>query len=218
LTDVPSRSQPHQGRPALATGAPLDEARAAMIMAHGRGASAESILSLAQEFTADGMAFLAPQAAGNTWYPYSFLEPMERNEPGLSSALQAIGDLVSRVVERGVPEERIILLGFSQGACLVSEYAVRNARRYGGVVVLSGGVIGPPGTPRDYAGSLSGTPVFLGCSDVDFHIPVQRVHETEQVFERLGAAVTKVIYPGMDHTIVRDEIDHAQRIIDTTLS
>jgi phospholipase/carboxylesterase len=204
----------HGGQPVLAAGEPLDQARAAMVMVHGRGASARDILSLAGEFLAEDMAFLAPQAAGNTWYPYSFLEPMERNEPYLSSALAQLGWLVETIESTGVPAECVILLGFSQGACLLTEYAARNARRYGGVAGLSGGLIGPPGTPRDYGGSMDGTPVFLGCSDVDFHIPKERVLDTAEVFRTLGADVTDRIYPGMGHTIIRDEIEHVQRIIE----
>jgi phospholipase/carboxylesterase len=204
----------HAGQPIIAAGEPLERARAAMVMVHGRGASAPDMLSLAGEFSAEGMAFLAPQAASNTWYPYSFLEPMERNEPYLSSALAQLVWLVEAIESAGVPAERVILLGFSQGACLSTEYAARNARRYGGVAGLSGGLIGPPGTPRDYAGSMGGTPVFLGCSDVDFHIPIERVLETAEVFRELGADVTDRIYPGMGHTIIRDEVEHVQRIID----
>jgi predicted esterase len=198
----------HQSQPVLVIGEPIEQAKAAMVMVHGRGASAESILGLTSEFNQPGFAFLAPQAAGNTWYPYSFLEPIERNEPHLSSALDLLDALIESIEESGVPAEQLILLGFSQGACLATEYAARNARRYGGVIALSGGLIGPDGTPRDYPGSLDGTPVFLGCSDVDFHIPVERVHHTEEVLTTLGGVVKKQIYPGMGHTIIRDEIDH----------
>jgi phospholipase/carboxylesterase len=205
---------PHGGRAVLAAGVPLEQARTAMVMVHGRGASARDILSLAGEFTAEGVAFLAPEAAGNTWYPYSFLEFMDSNEPYLSSALAQLEWLLEAIESAGVPHERVILLGFSQGACLATEFAARNARRYGGVAGLSGGLIGPPGTPRDYAGSMDGTAVFLGCSDVDFHIPKERVLETAAVFRGLGADVTDRIYPGMGHTIIRDEIDHVQRILD----
>lgn len=207
----------HSGQPILGVGPSVEEARAVMVMVHGRGASAQDILGLTAELNAEGMAFIAPQAANNTWYPYSFLEPIERNEPYLSAALDRIGELVSRVDESGIAAERVILLGFSQGACLASEFAARNARRYGGVCGLSGGLIGPPGASRDYAGSLEETPVFLGCSDVDFHIPVERVYETETVLRALGGDVTAQIYPGMGHTINEDEIAHVQRIVDGVL-
>ena len=152
----------HQDQPILTTGAPLKQARAAMIMLHGRGATADDILSLANEFDADGFAYLAPQAANGTWYPYRFLEPIERNEPWLSSALQVIDNLIAHVITAGLPADRLMLLGFSQSASLTLEYAARHAQRYGGIIGLSGGLIGPDDTPRHYAGSFSGTPIFLG--------------------------------------------------------
>lgn len=212
-----SNGNVHDDQPVLGVGPAVDEARAVMVMVHGRGASAQDILGLSTELTADEMSFIAPQAANHTWYPYSFLEPMEKNEPYLSAALQRLADLVADVEAAGVPAEKIVLLGFSQGACLATEFAARNARRYGGVCGLSGGLIGPPGTEREYPGSLDGTPVFLGCSDVDAHIPVDRVHETEEVLRALGGDVTKQIYPGMGHTINRDEIQHIQQIVDGVL-
>ena len=197
---------PHAGQPVRTTGAPLEDARAAVIMVHGRGASAESILTLAAALPTAGVAFLAPQAAGGTWYPLGFMNPIPRNEPGITSGMRAIDRVLTRVAEADIPPERTVLLGFSQGGCLATEYAARHARRYGGVVGLSGGLIGPDGTPRDYAGSLDGAPVFLGCSDVDFHIPEARVRETADVLARLGADVDLRIYPGMGHTVNDDEI------------
>ena len=199
-------NDPHAGQPVIATGTPLDEARVAMIMIHGRGASAQSILSLAPALAADGVAFLAPQAAGGTWYPYGFMSPMERNEPGISSGMRTIARVLATTEGAGVPATRTILLGFSQGACLATEFVARNARRYGGVAGLSGGLIGPDGTPRDYAGSLDGTPVFMGCSDVDGHIPAQRVRESAEVLSRLGGVVDMRLYPGMGHEVSEDEI------------
>lgn len=216
--DGAAGQQIHQDEPVVTAGAPIENAEAVMVMIHGRGATAESILGLSTELDADGLAFLAPQARANTWYPYSFLEPLEKNEPYLTSALQKLSDLVSAIESAGIPPEKILLLGFSQGACLASEFVARNTRRYGGVAGLSGGLIGPPGTPREYDGSLDGTPVFLGCSDVDFHIPVERVRETDEVLRGLGADVTMQIYPGMGHTINRDELEHVQRIVDTLRS
>lgn len=177
-----------------------------MILLHGRGANAQSILSLADELQAPEFVYLAPQAAGDTWYPYRFLEPLERNEPYLSSALGTVGDVIAQLGEHGISPERIILLGFSQGACLALEYAARNARRYGGVVGLSGGLIGPDDAPRNYPGSLEGTPVFLGCSTTDSHIPMQRVLESARILRGLGGAVTERLYPNMGHTINDDEI------------
>jgi predicted esterase len=194
-------------------GRPLAEAGAAMILVHGRGATAESILTLADELGRPDLAYLAPQAHGHAWYPYSFLAPMEQNEPGLSSGLAVLGDLVLRVGAAGIPPERTVLLGFSQGACLSLEFAARNARRLGGVVGLSGGLIGPPGTPRDYPGTLAGTPVFLGCSDRDPHIPRERVDESARVLAGLGGEVTERIYPRMGHTVNEDEIEFVRALL-----
>ena len=200
---------PHAGQPVLTAGTPLAGATAAVVMIHGRGASAESILTLAPEITppdAEGVAFLAPQAAGGTWYPYGFMSPIERNEPGITSGMRAIERVLAQIAAAGVPPERTLLLGFSQGACLATEFAARHARRYGGIAGLSGGLIGPEGTPRDYPGSLDGTPVFLGCSDIDGHIPAGRVRESATVLERLGASVDMRLYRGMGHTVNEDEI------------
>lgn len=197
---------PHKGQPVLVVGEPLESARAAMILMHGRGASAEDILTLVPELDQGGFAYLAPQAAGYTWYPYSFLAPLSSNEPWLSSALAVIASLLRQLTDAGIPPERTILLGFSQGACLSLEFAARNARRYGGVAGLSGGLIGPDGTPRNYTGSLAGTPVFLGCSDVDFHIPKERVLHSAEVLRGLGGDVTARLYPGMGHMVNDDEI------------
>jgi predicted esterase len=184
-----------------------------MIMVHGRGASAQDILELAPALQAPTMAFLAPQAAGHAWYPQSFLSPIESNEPGLSSALALLADIERRVSEAGIPPEALFLLGFSQGACLVLEYAARNARRLGGVFGLSGGLIGPEGTPRDYRGDMDGTPVFLGCSDVDPHVPKERVILSAEVFERLGASVKTRLYANMGHSVSDDEIEAVRSAI-----
>jgi predicted esterase len=204
---------PHVGEPILTAGEPLDHGTAALVLVHGRGGTAEGILSLASELNQPAFAFLAPQAAGNTWYPLSFLAPIERNEPYLSGALDALTDLLDRLKEAGIPAERTILLGFSQGACLALEFAARNAKRYGGLVGLSGGLIGPDGTPRDYPGSLAGTPVFLGCSDVDPHIPRERVIDSGRILERLGGQVTVQLYPGMGHMVNQDELDHVRSMM-----
>ena len=203
---------PHQGQRILRAGEPLNRARAAMIMIHGRGATAHDILLLADELGQVGFAYLAPQAANNTWYPNRFMEPIPSNEPWLSSALVFIENVLKEVGEAGIPAERTLLLGFSQGACLTLEFAARHARRYGGVVGLSGGLIGPAGTPRTYAGSFEGTPIFLGCSDVDFHIPKERVQETAEVLQRLSAQVTVRLYPHMGHEINQDELDFVRKM------
>lgn len=204
---------PHGGQPVLTAGEPLDRAGAAMIMLHGRGATAHDILSLAWEFKQPGFAYLAPQAAGYMWYPNRFIAPIASNEPWLSSGLAVIGDLLALAGGAGIPPERVILLGFSQGACLALEFAARHARRYGGVVGYSGGLIGPEDTPRHYEGSFEGTPVFLGCSDVDFHIPKASVLESADVFRRMGGTVTAKLYPNMEHTIIADEIAQVSAIM-----
>jgi predicted esterase len=197
---------PHQTEPILSYGTPLAEARGAVLMVHGRGASARDILMLAPELRLPHLAYLAPQAAGNTWYPYPFMSPLESNEPHLSSALARLAEVLAQVAAAGIPPERTGLLGFSQGACLATEFVARNARRYGGVAGLSGGLIGPDGTPRDYAGSLDGTPVFLGCSDIDPHIPKERVSLTADTLRRLEAVVDLRLYPGMGHLVNVDEL------------
>ncbi|MHB8613095.1 MAG: alpha/beta hydrolase [Candidatus Dormibacteraceae bacterium] len=206
-------SSPHRGMPVLEAGEKLGKARAAMILAHGRGASAEDIMTIAAEVTHPGFAYLAPRASGSAWFPKPFTAPVESNEPYLSSALEVLETLLARV-EETIPAERVILLGFSQGACLTLEFAARHARRYGGVVGLSGGLIGPDGMPRDYPGDFDGTPAFLGCSDVDPYIGRDRALEAADVYKRMGARVTARLYPGMGHTVNQDEIDSVRAIVE----
>jgi predicted esterase len=203
---------PHESQPILEAGEPLATARAAVILVHGRGASAADIMTLGAELMHPGVAYFAPQAAGNAWYPNPFTSPIESNEPYLSSALEVVGSLLA-TIEESVPADRVILLGFSQGACLTLEFAARHARRYGAVVGLSGGLIGPDGTPRDYPGSFDGTPAFMGCSDVDPHIRKDRVTEAAEVYRRMGAKVTAKLYPGMGHTVNEDEIKAVREIV-----
>lgn len=200
-------------------GAELDTADAAIIMIHGRNAAPENILDLLPVLDRPSFAALAPTAPGGAWYPYSFMAERDKNEPGISNGLAQIGSLVRDLKVKGFPTHKIMLLGFSQGACLTSEFAIRNPARYGGVMVLSGGVIGPPGTTwEDVTGSLDSTPVFLGCSDVDSHIPASRVLESEEVFRKLGATVTRKLYPGMGHLVNKDEIEHMQLVMDQVLA
>lgn len=213
MADRTLSHDPHHNQPVETAGQSLAGAQAAVILLHGRGATAASILMLAQELDQPAFAYLAPQAAGYTWYPQSFLAPIEQNEPNLSSALALVDDVLRRATGAGVPRERTILLGFSQGACLATEYAARNAGRYGGVVAFSGGLIGPPGTPRDYEGAFEDTPFFFGCSDVDPHIPVERVYESAEVVEAMGATVTTRIYPGMGHTVNEDELEAVRQMM-----
>jgi predicted esterase len=211
--------KPHGGNPVAHAGAPLETAKAAMILVHGRNAAPANILSMLPRIDRPQFACLAPAASGGTWYPHSFMSPREQNEPGISSALLVLEQIVSDLLTRGIPSHKIVLLGFSQGACLSAEFALRHPRRYGGVMVLSGGLIGPPGTTwDDVAGAFDGTPVFLGCSDVDAHIPVERVLESEVVFRRLGATVTRRLYPGMGHLVNDDEISVVQGVLDAVLT
>ncbi|HMC08917.1 MAG TPA: dienelactone hydrolase family protein [Actinomycetota bacterium] len=197
----------HRGQPVLTAGEDLGAARAAVVMVHGRGATAGSILTLAPRLDIPGVAFLAPQAAGGTWYPGRFLDPVEANEPWLSSALGSVGDVMADVEGAGIAPEATLLLGFSQGACLALEFVARNARRYGGVAGLSGGLIGPESWRRPSTGLLAGTPVFLGCADPDPHIPAQRVRAAADELRRLGGEVTVRLYPGGEHAVSSDELE-----------
>jgi predicted esterase len=206
--------KPHFGQPLEKRGAPLGDSHAVMIMIHGRGATAGSILELSDAFDRPDFSYLAPPADGNTWYPHSFMAEKAMNEPGLSAGLEVIEHLLDEVVKRGFPRQRIMLLGFSQGACLAAEYAVRHPARYGGILVFSGGLIGPPGTTWPAEGTFKKTPIFLGCSDVDGHVPLTRVNESADVFERMGAAVTRRVYPGMGHTVNQDEIDFTRALME----
>ena len=210
--------QPHAGQPILSAGTDPKRARAAMIMIHGRNAGPQNILDLAPVLARPDFLYVAPAASGGTWYPFSFMAPREQNEPGISSGLFVIESIVNDLMSQGFAANKIMLLGFSQGACLSSEFAIRQPRRYGGLMALSGGLIGPPGTTwEDVTTSLDGMPVFLGCSDVDSHIPKERVLESEAAFRRLGASVTRKLYPGMGHTVIADEIENVQRAMDSVL-
>jgi predicted esterase len=213
---TPLETDPHAGQPIRHLGPQPGDARLTAILIHGRGASAGDILSLAQEFGTTDIAYLAPEAAGHSWYPYSFLTPMAKNEPGLSSALGVLATLTSALQGQRIPPERIVMMGFSQGACLTLEFAARNAKHYAAIIGLSGGLIGPPGTPRNYTGTLAQTPVFLGCSDIDPHIPVERVRESAEVFRGLGASVDERIYRGMGHTVNADEIEAVRKLLGVT--
>lgn len=205
---------PHQNQQVVTGGADIDKAKLAMVFIHGRGASAQSMMVFTNEFEGDDIHYRAIQASNHTWYPRSFLAPKEMNQPGIKSGLQAIYDQISELNKAGIPTDKIVLLGFSQGACLTTEFAARHPQRFGGIVGFSGGLIGEEVNPDNYQGSLKQTPVFLGCSDRDPHIPQERVDLTEEIFEKIGANVTKKIYVGMAHTINKDEIEEVQNIID----
>jgi phospholipase/carboxylesterase len=218
MTEEQNRPGPHQGQPILVAGEPLErdpleQRRVAMILLHGRGATAASMLELAAEWNQPDFTYLAPQAAGHSWYPSSFLAPLVRNEPFLSSALTLVEQVLERIAQAEIPPERTMLCGFSQGACLALEFAARHAWRYGGVVGLSGGLIGPNDAPRTYTGSLAGTPVFLGCSDIDPHIPQERVRLSDEVLRRLGGEVTMRLYHSMGHIINQDEMEAVRQMM-----
>lgn len=204
---------PHAGQPIERLGAPFEAARAAVIMIHGRGAAPRSILELVPAIDHPAVTYLAPAASGGTWYPAGFTAPIERNEPGITSGISVIHALIDTVLAAGIAADRVVLLGFSQGACLACTAAQRRPRRYGGLVIFSGGLIGPPGTTWNENGTFGATPVFLGCSAHDPHIPEARVHETAAVFERMGAEVTTRIYPGSDHMVNNEEIGVARDLL-----
>ena len=214
MLDATRGTGPHAGQPIAAAGTPLAEAEGALILVHGRGGSADEMLGLVELLAPPRTVCLAPQAAGHTWYPHRFVEPVEVNEPHLGSALSVLGELLDRVAEAGIPPERTGLLGFSQGACLALEFARRRAQRLGAVIGLSGGLIGdrvapPPAGARPF----EGMPVLLGCSERDPHIPIGRVRETDEVMRALGAEVVTRVYPGGGHGINEDEVDLARRIL-----
>lgn len=208
----------HEGLPLLTRGKPLEESQAVAIMIHGRGGTAEDILGLAEPLGMDTFTYLAPSARDNTWYPYGFMAPREKNEPFLSSALAVYDSLVHELLGRGFSKRQIVLLGFSQGACLTAEYAATHADLYGGIVLFTGGLIGPPGTTWAASGSFQGTPVFLGTSDIDSFVPKERVQESSEVFRQMGAEVTERIYPNMDHMVNEDEIATARAIMQKVLA
>ena len=205
--------QPHAGQPVKRAGVPLDKARAAVIMVHGRGARPESILELVPHIGHPDAAYLAPAASGGTWYPKSFMAPTEENEPGISSGIEVVHSLIEEVVDAGIPTDRIMLLGFSQGACLMCTAAQRRPDRYGGVIAFSGGLIGPSGTVWAEQGTFRSTPAFFGCSDVDAHVPEVRVRESATVYQRMGADVTVRIYPGMGHLVNEEEMSFARDLL-----
>jgi phospholipase/carboxylesterase len=187
--------------------------KSAVILLHGRGGSAEDILGLREAFGVPEVRYIAPEAAGRTWYPNSFLSPIERNEPWLTKSLAKVGEAVDSALREGIAREKIVIAGFSQGACLASEFVARNAGCYGGLIAFTGGLIGPPGTVCRYTGDLAGTPAFLGSGDPDPHVPWQRVEESAAVLSGMGADVTLRRYPGMPHTISRQEIEEARSLI-----
>jgi phospholipase/carboxylesterase len=206
-------NDPHRNQPILQRGRELDSAAAAVILVHGRGASAEDIFGLAEELGMPELAYLAPEAAGNSWYPYSFMEPIEQNQPWLDSALGLLAKTIERATAAGITKDRVVFVGFSQGACLATEFVARTATHYGGLVAFTGGLIGPEGARFSYSGDLSGTPCFLGAGDPDPHVPWERVEESASVLSGLGGDVTLRRYSGLPHTINRDELEHARNML-----
>ena len=209
-----TKPNPHLRQPVVYTGEPLADARAAAILVHGRERDTDDILGLSARLALDGFAWIAPAAADHSWYPQRFMAPLEENQPGLDHALERIDTLVEELIARGFDTPRIALIGFSQGACLVTEYAIRHARRYGAVIGLTGGLIGPPGTRWEFGGDMQGTPVLLATSDVDEWVPVSRVQESAAVFRARGASVQVHVYPGMDHIVNDDEVAETRRLLE----
>jgi phospholipase/carboxylesterase len=206
---------PHGGQPIRTAGTAPDEADAAVVLVHGRGARADGMLQFAREFGREGLHYAAPQARRGTWYPNSFLAPVERNQPHLDSALDHVRRAVEHARSGGLPPKEVLLVGFSQGACLVSEFVARDPQRYAGLVLLSGGLIGAEGTEFDYDGDVGGMPFFLGVSDDDPHIPVSRAEETVEVFERLGADIRFDEYHGRGHGIFEEELVYLRELVGT---
>jgi predicted esterase len=213
MEDIVKAHSPHANGEIFTAGPEPEKATGTMVLLHGRNASAHDMIALHREINDQRFAAMAPQAALNTWYPNSFLAPLEANQPWLDSALERVESIVAELLSRKVESERIVVMGFSQGACLTLEFAARHPRRYGAIIGLTGGLIGPAGTPRKYAGSLSGTPVFLGSGDPDSHVPFERVRETEQVLKKMGATVELRRYAGMGHGINEDEIDACRKLL-----
>jgi predicted esterase len=209
---------PHAQQPVIHAGAPLAEARGAVVLLHGRGGSAEDILGLASAFDMPGLAYLAPQAAGHTWYPTSFLAPREENEPWLSSALDKVGAVVASIEAAGIPRERIVIAGFSQGACLSTEFVASNPARYAGLIAFTGGLIGPLGMDLRHEGDLAGTPALFLSGDPDPHVPWQRVVDSAKELERMGAQVEAVRYSDKPHSVSADEVKRARMMLQEAFS
>ncbi len=207
ITDI------HKGQPVITVSAENDRANLIVILLHGRGSSAEAMIPIAEALNMEGVRFVIPQAALNRWYPQTAFGPLEANEPDLSSAIALIDKLVSDAHKGGFSDEQIVFGGFSQGACLASEYVARNARKYAGLFVFSGALIGPKGMPRDYPGSLGNMPVFIGGSDVDPWVSHDLICDTVSIFQKMGAEVDFRTYPGMAHTVNADEIQRVRAML-----
>jgi predicted esterase len=209
-----ANADPHRDQVVRHLGEPLQKAEGVVILLHGRGGSAEDILSLSKPLYRPNLAYLAPQAANHSWYPNSFLAPIGQNQPWLDSALGKVESIVEDVAAAGISTERVLLAGFSQGACLATEFVASRPRRYAGLIALTGGLIGPPGMDLTHTGSLAGTPVFLGSGDPDPHVPFERVQQSAAILTTMEASVTVRRYPGRPHTITAEEIDFARRLLE----
>lgn len=194
-------------------GKPLNEAKMALIMLHGRGSTAENILSISEHFNVDEFALMAPQATNNTWYPQSFMAKEEENQPWLNSALETIHQTVERLNKNGIQSENIYFFGFSQGACLTLEYLARNAQKYAGAVAIIGGLIGEKIIRENYNGNFENTSIFIGTSNPDFHVPIERVYATENILKEMNAQIHLKVYDNFPHTIHQDQIDIANKLI-----
>jgi phospholipase/carboxylesterase len=206
-------TNPHANQPIHYGGAPLAEAKGAIVLLHGRGASAEDILSLGEALQQPDLALVAPQAAGHTWYPNSFLAPREANEPFLSSALAKVASVVAEIEAAGITRNRVVIAGFSQGACLTTEFVASNPARYAGLVAFTGGLIGPLGMDLHKKGQLAGTPALLLSGDPDPHVPWQRVEDSARELNLMGAVVEAIRYPGRPHTVSMPEVELARKLL-----
>lgn len=219
MTENGDGSDPHAGGPLVTAGAPAGATEVVVVLLHGRGATADGVVRLADPLYRHGVTFYAPEADRNRWYPYSAFAPVERNEPHLSSALRRVGAVVGRAT-RALPADRVVVGGFSQGACLAAEFAARHPRRYGGVFALSGGLVGPDDRLADpsFEGSLAGTPVFLGYGDADERVPVERVRRTAEILRSLDGDVTDRVYEGVGHEVTDDEFGVVGALLDRLLA
>jgi phospholipase/carboxylesterase len=203
--------------PIIQAGTPIEQATGVLILLHGRGGSAEDMIGLGRALTSDRLALLAPQAPGHTWYPYSFLAPRQQNEPYLSSALKQVEAALAKATSAGLAISRVGLCGFSQGACLATEFVARHPQRYAGLLAFTGGLIGPLEEPISLTGDLAGTPVLLSSGDPDPHVPWKRVQQSGELLTSIGGQVMLQRFPGRPHTILPEEIEQGKKLLSISL-